>query len=74
MNGNAFYSNKGWAKKAMTLLVNKMAMFETRDRSVNDGMFGEYQLGLRFYVSGEGYRTVFPTGQSDLDEIDAIVL
>jgi hypothetical protein len=73
MNGNAFYSNKAWAKRAMTILVNEMIMFETEDRSVKDGAFGEHELGMRFYVSNQGWTTLWPHDESDLNELRSML-
>ena len=73
MNGNAFYSNKGWAKRAMTILVNEMIMFETEERSVEGGALGEYQLGMKFYVSGQGWTTLWPVDESDLNELRSML-
>jgi hypothetical protein len=73
MNGDAYYSNKGWARKAMTILVTKMCMFQTIDRTKEHGAFGEYELGVKFYVVGQGWVEMFPVDQSDLNEIADIV-
>ena len=73
MNGKAFYSNKGWAKRAMTILVNEMIMFETEERSVEGGAFGENQLGMKFYVSVQGWTTLWPVDESDLNELRSML-
>ena len=68
MRQNAFYSNKCHARRGMTILIDAMVSFETVDRSVDGGSFGEWQLGLKFNDS-----TIYPVDQSDLEEIKALV-
>lgn len=68
MRENAFFSNKGYARKGMTLLVNAMVMFETIERPVEHGAFGEWQLGLKFNGA-----VVYPEDQSDLREIKSLI-
>ena len=71
MNGNAYYSNKGWARKVMTILLDKMVMFETLERRENEQCaFGEYQIGVKFFSSVRGTSvTIWPTCESDLNEV-----
>ena len=70
MNGNAYYSNRGWARKAITILLDKMVMFEMVDRRENERRpFGEYQLGVKFCEGSDGWVTVWPTGEDDLNKI-----
>ena len=74
MNGNAYYSNKKWARKAMTILLDKMVMFETVDQRENEQRpFGEYQLGIKFFASDQGTVTIWPTCESDLNEIRDLI-
>ncbi len=73
MNGDGWYSNKGWARKAMTILIGKMCKFETIDRLKKSGAIGECELGVQFYVTGHGRVEKYPVNQSDLDEIDNLV-
>ncbi|MCL2119691.1 MAG: hypothetical protein FWH27_14845 [Planctomycetaceae bacterium] len=74
MNGNAYYSNKGWARKAMTILINKMKLFEVVDRTAKgyETYAGVYELGVKFFSSRKGMVTVWPTCEDDLNEIDAL--
>ena len=71
MNTNACYTNLIWARKAMTILLGKMTLFEVLDRSVKGReFFGVYELGVKFYANGPGeWVTVWPTDENDLDEI-----
>ena len=74
MNGNAYYSNKGWARKAMTILLDKMVMFETVERRENElRPFGENQLGIKFFASGQGMITIWPVDESDLSEVRDLI-
>jgi len=74
MNGNAYYSNKGWARKAMTILLDKMVMFETVEQRENKQRpVGEYQLGIKFFASGQGMVTIWPTCENDLNEVRALM-
>jgi hypothetical protein len=74
MNGNAYYSNKGWTRKAMTILLEKMIMFETAERRENDHCaFGEYQLGIKFFARHQGWVTIWPKDESDLNEIRNLI-
>jgi hypothetical protein len=73
MNRNVYYSNKVWARKAMTILMNKTVMFETVERRENEQRpFGEYELGLKFHARGHGWVTIWPVDQSDLGEVSAL--
>jgi len=74
MNGNAYYSNKMWARKAMTILLDNMVMFETVDQRENEQRpFSEYQLGIKFYARGQGMVTIWPVDESDLSEVRELV-
>ena len=73
LNGNAYYSNKGWTRKAITILLDQMVMFETVERPKERGAFGEYELGLKFYARNQGWVTLWPIDQSDLNEIRELV-
>jgi len=73
MKGNAYYSNKRWARKAITILIDRTVIFETVERRENERRpFGEYQLGLKFFIAGQGTVTIWPTCESDLNEIRAL--
>ena len=68
---NANYTNKSWARKAMTILIDNMTMFETVEEADGDYgvVFGKYLLGVKFYCTGQGWVTLFPVNESDLNEI-----
>ena len=72
MNDNARYSNKRWARKAMTILINKMKLFEVVDRTAKGfaSHAGIYELGVKFFSSREGIVTIWPTCEDDLNEIN----
>ena len=44
-------------------------MFETMERPKEGGEFGEYELGVKFYVAGDGWATYWPADKRDLNEI-----
>ena len=69
MRRKIYYCNKGWARKAMTTLVHNRVMFETMERPKEGGEFGEYELGVKFYLAGDGWVTYWPTDKRDLSEI-----
>ena len=75
MNENARYSNKSWARKAMTILLDKMVLFEVVDRTTKGReYFGVYELGLKFYANGPcEWVIVWPTSESDLNDIRNMV-
>jgi len=89
MTTNTHYSNVNWARKAMTILINKMVLFETvrRERSENQDpiggeyehgigeqcRFGEYELGVKFHAEGQGWVVMWPTCESELSEIRSLV-
>ena len=68
---NAIYTNKHWVRKAMTILIDQMRMFETVEKA--DGEYGtlcgRYLLGVKFHTSNQGWTTLFPVSESDLSEI-----
>jgi len=74
MNDDARYSNKGWARKAMTILINKMRLFEVVDRTAKgyETYAGVYELGVKFFSAHQGTVTVWPTCEDDLDEINTL--
>ena len=67
---DARYSNKGYLRKAITILLNKMILFEVVDRPATNykSYDGVYELGVKFYSSGT-MNTIYPTDQSDLNTI-----
>jgi hypothetical protein len=74
MSRNAYYGNKQWVRKAMTILLDKMVMFKTVDRRENEGKpFGEFELGLEFSTREQGPIIIWPTCESDLNEIRCII-
>jgi hypothetical protein len=74
MNSNARYSNKNWARKAMTILINKMKLFEVVDRTASgyETYAGVYELGIKFFSAHQGVVTIWPTCEDDLNEIDGL--
>ena len=73
MSGKTYYSNKIWARKAMTILIDKTVTFETVERRENEQRpFGEYELGLKFITRNGECVTIWPTCESDLNEVRAL--
>ena len=68
MRQNAFFSNRGYARKGITILIDAMVMFETVERSVDHGSFGEWPLGFKFNDT-----IVYPAEPGDLDKIRTLV-
>ena len=70
MNSNARYTNKAWARKVMTILLDNMVLFEVVDRTARDynSFRGVYELGIKFYASSQGTVTLWPTCENDLNE------
>jgi hypothetical protein len=68
---NAIYTNKSWARKAMTILIDNMKMFEAVEEPDGDyGIVGgRYLLGVKFHAGTQGWVTVLPVDESDLNEI-----
>ncbi|MGL6196593.1 MAG: hypothetical protein ACRC2T_17405 [Thermoguttaceae bacterium] len=69
MTGNARYTNKNWARKAMTILLDEMVMFTTDTRRTGQMPLDEYELGIKFHAKEQGEVTLWPTCESDLSEI-----
>ena len=72
---DAIYTNKSWARKAMTILIDRMKMFETVEEADGDNgvLHGQYLLGVKFYSTSHGWVTMFPVDESDLNEIRCLV-
>ena len=67
MNSNARYTNKALARKVMTILLDKMILFEVVDRTAQgyESYSGVNELGIKFHASGQGMVTIWPTCEND---------
>ena len=65
-NENVRFSNKGWARKAMMILVDKMIVFETVYKYAG---FGDHRIGFKFTDKSGNERTIWPDGEILLDVI-----
>ena len=67
----AYYTNKNYARKAMTILVERMVMFETVERKESSTLHG-HELGVKFSAGNQEY-TFYPTDESDVNEIRSLI-
>ena len=72
MKRNIYYSNKNYARKAMSILLKYKVMFETVEQSKEGGAAGEYELGVKFYSEGQGWVETYPLDQCELNEIELL--
>ncbi len=65
MKNKASYSNKGIARKIMTILLDNNVMFETIRRRNKTTTSGEWELGIKFFLETNGWQEIFPFSQND---------
>ena len=73
MDGKPHYTNKQYARQAMTLLLNRTILFRTEERSKEDGGFSEFEVGVTFRTKRHETMTIWPTDQSDLNELQCLI-
>jgi uncharacterized protein (DUF1684 family) len=66
MNEKTKYSNKGWARKAMTVLLDKRVPFETIYEYAG---YDEYRIGLKYTDKNGSQRLVWPMDEMLFDVI-----
>ena len=73
MSQKAHYTNKHYVRKAITMLFDRTILFSTDERSKDDGGYYEFEIGLTFLTNRRESITIWPTCESDLNELQSLI-